>query len=310
MSFSSDTKEFLMSGEDGKDCCKLAELASYIYHAGALVFEGKGKFSLKISFEYMALASRVHRLIRELFDSTPSIQRVRRQQFGGKHQYHISLPSGNASPLLMALKMVDYEGKLISMQPQILFGKTCDRRAFLKAAFLHAGSLQNPEKGYHLELVTQSEQYVKILKRLAKGFNIEFKQMQRKETQVLYLKKADDISDFLALIGAVTAVMQMEDTMAKKQVFNRINRAMNCDNSNINKTISAAQKQMGDIALLQERNLLDDGLRDIARLRLENPELNLEQLGALHNPPLSKSGVNHKMRKIASLADKLRGQAE
>ncbi len=306
MSFSGDTKELLMNVEETKDCCKLSELSSYIYHAGAIVFEGNAKFSLKISFEHMALASRVHRFIRELFDTTPSIQRVRRQQFGGKHQYHISLPGANANPLLLTLKMVDYAGSLISMQPQYALQKNCDKRAFIRAAFLSAGSVQNPQKAYHMEMLFQSEQHMKIVKRLCKSFGIELKQTMRKEFHLLYLKKADDISDFLALIGAGTAVMQFEDTMAKKQVLNRVNRAMNCDASNINKTLEASQKQIADIHLLIEQNLLDEKLRDIAELRLENPELSLEDLGRLHTPALSKSGVNHKMRRIGELAKKLK----
>lgn len=302
MSFSGDTKALLMNVEESRDCCKLAEIASYIYHAGALVAKGRRRFRIKLSFEHRGLASRVHRFLRELFDITPAVQRVRRQQFGGKHQYHLSLPDAEANPLLIALKMVDYEGNLISMQPQYALQKTCDKRAFIKAAFLCAGSVQNPQKGYHLELLSQSEQYMKLIKRLCKGFGLEMKQSLRKDNHLLYLKKADDISDFLALIGAGTAVMQFEDTMAQKQVLNRINRAMNCDTSNINKTIQAAQKQIHDIQLLQAQGMLDESLQEIAVLRLEHPELSLEDLGRLLQPPLSKSGVNHRMRKIGALA--------
>ncbi|MDY5730959.1 MAG: DNA-binding protein WhiA [Eubacteriales bacterium] len=302
MSFSSECKLALIREEESKDCCKLAELASFMFGCGALLFEGKGRFAVKLSFEYAALARRAFTHIRQMFSTTPVIKRVRHERFGGKYQYSLHIGSANASPLLVALKMVDYDGNLISMLPQYVPQKTCCKRAFVRAAFLVCGSVQDPVSGYHLELVSQSEQFLKILKRICKSFGVECRQSLRRESSLLYIKKADDISDFLAIIGADQAVMHLEDTIIKKQVLNSINRALNCDTSNINKTLVAAQKQLEDIALLQQHDALPESLQTFAALRIENPELSLEQLGQMLVPPLSKSGVNHKMRKISALA--------
>lgn len=306
MSFSSDTKLAIIGKEENKSCCMLSELAAYIFAAGTVAMQGGGKYSIKISFDMPALARRAFSMIRKLYGTRPKLSSVKHSRFGGEYKYILTLPGSSFLPLATQLKLVDYDGRLKSIVPQFLPQKSCCKRAFIKASFLCIGSVQNPQKGYHLEMISKSEYYIKLLRRLCNSFGIDVKHIQRRESELLYIKKADIISDFLALVDADTAVMRFENTIIRKQVLNNINRAMNCDSGNINKTLGAAERQIEDIRIAIASEHLDSGLLELANLRLANPDLSLEQLGELCDPPLSKSGVVYRFKKIHNIAEKYR----
>lgn len=306
MSFSLDTKLAIIGKEENKSCCILAEIAAYIFASGTVVMHGGGKYSIKISFDMPALARRTFSLIRNQYGIRPKLSVIRHNRFGGGYKYILTLPSGSFLALATQLKLVDYEGRLKSLIPQYVPHKTCCKRAFIKASFLCIGSVQNPQKGYHLEMVSKSEYYIKLLRRLCNGFGIETRHTKRRDSEVLYIKKADTISDFLALVDADSSVMKLENTLVRKQVINSINRAMNCDNSNINKTIGAASRQINDIRIAIASEQMNAELLELANLRLANPDLSLEQIGSLCDPPLSKSGVVYRFKKIHNIAEKYR----
>lgn len=183
------------------------------------------------------------------------------------------------------------------------------RKNVAKGAFLGAGSVNNPEKSYHLEILFQEEKYCDFLQELCQAYDVNFKKIRVNDKFQLYLKEGEEISKFLALIGANKAVLAFEDIRVMKEMKNNVNRRVNCETANLNKTIDAALKQIDDIQLLQKRqkfqNLPKD-LQEVAKMRLENPDLSLQDLGKLMEPQIGKSMVNRKLKKIHEWAEELR----
>ncbi len=190
--------------------------------------------------------------------------------------------------------------------------KTCCRRAFLRGAFLCVGSISDPEKGYHLEFVTEQEEEATYLKNILNTFSLDGKIVERKNHYVLYLKEGAQIVDLLNIMEAHNALMELENLRIVKDMRNHINRRVNCEAANINKTVNAATKQLEDIEYIKKKHGLSDlpdQLYEVATIRLENPELALKELGELLSPPVGKSGVNHRLRKISDIANKLREES-
>ena len=190
--------------------------------------------------------------------------------------------------------------------------RECCKRAYLRGWFLAAGTVTNPEGSYHLELVTETDETAESLREILDFFDISAKITHRKGRSVLYIKEGQKVVDFLNIVGAHVALMEFENTRILKEMRGQVNRRVNCETANINKTISASGKQIEDIELINDRMGLDrlsESLREIAVLRLENPEISLKELGEMLDPPVGKSGVNHRMRRIGEIADDLRGGA-
>ena len=192
---------------------------------------------------------------------------------------------------------------------RILVSKNCCKQAFIRGAFIAGGSVTNPEKSYHFEIACDSFEKAELLIDLIKDFDIDAKYIERKNIHVVYIKDGSMIVDLLNVMGAHMSLMDMENVRILKDVRNRINRKVNCETANLNKTVSAAVKQIEDIKFIEEEKglkYLPAGLRTIAEIRLEEPELSLLDLGKKLDPPLGKSGVNHRLRKISEIASELR----
>lgn len=190
-----------------------------------------------------------------------------------------------------------------------LNAKTETLRIIVKGAFLSTGSINNPENKYHLEISFEEKKNAEYILNICKTNEVFLKLLQRKNKYILYIKEGEEISKFLALIGANKAVMKFEEIRTTREVKNNINRKVNCETANLNKTINASVNQVNDIKLIQNLNKFDElseDLRIIAGLRLEYPDLSLKELGEILDPPLGKSGVNHRMKKIHELAEELR----
>ncbi len=183
------------------------------------------------------------------------------------------------------------------------------RKNIVKGAFLGAGSVNDPEKNYHLEIVFSKGKYADDLMRICEEFGVKFKEIRINERYQLYLKESEEISKFLALIGSSKAVLKFEDVRIMKERKNKINRKVNCETANLNKTIEAALKQIDDINLIKKRKKFDQlpqELKEMANLRLENPDLSLKDLSQLVQPPIGKSGVNRRLKKIEEFAEDLK----
>lgn len=193
--------------------------------------------------------------------------------------------------------------KVISVEQEI--DTDDEKRALIRGAFLGTGTLTNPENIYHLDISFEKKEYAELIRALLNEREILSKITIRENKYVVYIKDGDNISRFLAFIGANKSVLKFEDTRALKEIRNNINRLVNCETANLNKTIGSAVKQIEDIKLIKSKkmfNLLGKKEKELAELRLKNPDASLSELGELLDPPISKSGVNHRMKKIEELA--------
>lgn len=206
-----------------------------------------------------------------------------------------------------ALKLRYENGE--AMIDKMLVERSCCKRAFLKGVFLASGSVTNPEKGYHMEMVFDTMDQANLVEDIFRDFELETKTILRKNHHVVYFKDGSYIVDALNLMGAHVALMEMENVRILKDMRNSVNRRVNCETANMNKAVCAGVKQQEDIKFINEKKglkFLPENLREIAELRLEEPELPLKELGEMLDPPLGKSGVNHRLKKISEIAEELR----
>lgn len=191
----------------------------------------------------------------------------------------------------------------------LLVQNVCCKRAFIRGAFLASGSMSDPNKFYHFEIVCRTKEQAKQLQQLMNGFETDAKIVERKGHYVVYLKEGSQIVDMLNVMEAYVSLMNLENVRIIKEMRNSVNRKVNCETANISKTVNAAVKQLEDIEFIRSKMGLDQlpqNLREIALLRLEYPEAALKELGNYLTPPVGKSGVNHRLRKLAEIADDLR----
>lgn len=183
------------------------------------------------------------------------------------------------------------------------------KKAFIRGSFLGSGSINDPNKKYHIEISLENKEYANILKNIMQEFEITFKELERKSSYSLYSKDGEEISKFLALIGASKAVINFEEIRVIRDIRNNVNRKVNCETANLNKTVNAAVRQIEDIKFIYKskaEDKLSDSLKEIANLRMENPDISLVELGKLLKEPIGKSGVNHRLKKIQEIANELR----
>lgn len=309
-SFSAKVKAELIRLPLGKACCMLSEISALTMTSGHLAFRGGGWISISYRLDDAGTARRLLMLLKKRLNVNPTLHFTQTARMGGRKTCVLSLTGGDANTLLNALHMAetDEDGQmhLKRMAPRHPMTRQCCRRAFLRGAYLGAGTMTNPEKGYHFEWKAEDEQLPRTLEKLLEKCGLPYRDYERKGTQVIYLKGAQHIADMLALMGAGQSVLDMETIRVGKQVKAAATRAANCDEHNGDKMLEAAQKQadaIRRISLKQGLFTLPPGLQEIARLRLDNPEMSLKELGELMDPPVGKSGVNHRMRRLMEILD-------
>lgn len=311
MSFASDAR-----GEIARDlctqvCCARSELAAALLASGGISFRGINRFSLSLTAVDAAVVRRYFGLLKQFWGVTAQIRTLFTETLNGQTRYQLLIPEEDSLRLLEALGLLDSDALfgVRQMPREELVHYSCCRKSFVRGAFLMCGAVSNPEKEYHLEIAAPTEEFAQFVIDLIKYFEIPAKMTCRKAKYVVYLKRAEEICDMLTLLGASGSVLQLENVRIKKVVSNQVNRQMNCDNSNIDRTMDAAAAQIDDIHFLNEQIGLDKlpkQLREIAEVRVNNPATSLSGLGELMSPPLGKSGVNARLRKLSELARKLR----
>ncbi len=315
MSFSSEVKEGLARVPSCDKRCAVAELSAIIQFCGRVEQDEKGIYSISLHTENGAAARRFYILIKENFGMQPEISSLKNEHFKKNRVYYITLDQPDDSrKLLKQVRMINDLGQLqetFEVRDNILLQSTQSRRAYIRGAFLASGSITDPEKNYHFEVVCRSRGQAETLRDLFHFFDIDAKIVRRKKYEIVYIKEGSMISDALNVMEAHTALMNFENVRILKDVRNEVNRRVNCETANINKTVSAARKQIADIEYIDECigiGRLPAGLQDVARERLRNPDASLKELGESLDPPVGKSGVNHRLRKLGQIALDLREQ--
>lgn len=313
MSFSMKTKNELSRVISQKKCCQLAELAAIIRMSGTIQLAGFQKVNVKIETENAAIARKVFTLFKKSFGIYTEL-RVRKNKLLKKNNHYIIMISSEAgaNDILKSVGILRMDNGQFSIDhriPKELVMDKCCKRSYLRGAFLGAGSVSDPEKTYHMEFVTSNEEHSEELKDLINFFGLGAKIVQRKSSYVVYLKEGDQIVDLLNIMGAHAALLNLENIRIMKQVRNNVNRIVNCETANLSKIVNASIRQIENIEYIQKTKglkILPDGLREIAELRLDYKEASLKELGQMLTPPVGKSGVNHRLRKIEQIAEKLK----
>ena len=314
MSFSAFTKNELSRIPIEDMCCAKAELAALVRINGLIQISGKNRITLKFTTENAAIARRTFSLLKTIYDTDVEVMVRRNKQLKKNNNYLIVVPNTNITKKI--LKDVgfiqDGENPLFQLNykiPEDIVEKRCCKRAYIRGAFLGGGSITNPEKTYHLEFVTNSEEHAENLSNLINTFGLNSKIVFRKESYVVYLKEGEQIVDLLNIMGAHQALLKLENIRVLKEVRNNINRIVNCETANLDKTIDASLRQIENIEYIDATiglEKLPKNLSEIAYLRLKHRDSNLKELGAMLDPPVGKSGVNHRFRRIEEIAEKLR----
>jgi DNA-binding protein WhiA len=308
MSFTSEVKDELSRVASPKACCPKAELAALVRVEGTLHLAGAERFRLEVATETAPVARKAIKLLHELYGLKTELT-VRRSVLHKTNNYLITVPS--QPPLVGALTdlgILDDTLGLAYGVPGKLTRRDCCAISYLRGAFLGGGFVADPHGDFHFELTAESEQLALDLVRLMRRFGIEARVTRRRGLFAIYLKGAEPIVTFLALVGAHRALLRTEDVRIIKSMRNDVNRLVNAETANLQKSTDAAMSQVGDIRSLVESGGLDRlprALHELADLRLEHPEVSLRELGELADPPLSKSAVYHRIRRIEALAAEL-----
>ena len=316
MSFSGMVKEELSRHIGSGRHCRIAELAGIFTFCGSLVSEPDGKKILRLQTENEALSRKGFTLLQKTFNIETDVSNSPRGYFRKGNLYCILLTNEDVVREILdsaKLEPSGINGEMLAVSNSLVYQRDCCKRAFIRGAFLSAGSMSDPQKGYHFEIVCPDEGTGQQLQTIIRSFHIDAKIVLRKKSYVVYVKEGAQIVDMLAIMEANVALMDLENIRILKEMRNSVNRKVNCETANINKTVNAAVKQIEDIRLLEEKvglESLSEGLEEIARLRLQYPEATLKELGMMLNPQVGKSGVNHRLRKLSTLADDLRENKE
>lgn len=317
MSFSSQVKDELSKQFSQARHCQIAEIAAIISMCGRLSYSKENGIVLKIHTENVSVARKYFTLLKKTFNIDTSVAIKKNASLKKNHSYVIAVyQQEDVLKVLKAVKLMDESGKLPENHAcvsNLILSNACCKRAFIRGAFLAAGSISAPEKFYHYEIVCGSMEKAQQIRDVIHSFSIDAKIVMRKKYFVVYIKEGSQIVDILNVMEAPKALMELENVRILKEMRNSVNRQVNCETANINKTVSAAVKQIEDIQYLEEAVGLDslpESLEEIARVRLENPEAPLKELGTYLSKPVGKSGVNHRLRKLSEMADELRGKRE
>jgi len=310
MSFSKEVKEELSHQLSNARHCRLAELAAILSCEGRVICKGDNRY-LKLQTENLVVSRKYFTLIRKTFNINIDVSVKTNISAKGNRVYIIIIRKPEAVHLILQATKLSQEQDFLGIPEPVITQNACCKRAFIRGAFLASGSMSDPKKSYHFEIVANSMEKAEQLRDLIQTFSIDAKIVKRKKNYIVYVKEGSQIVDLLNVMEAHVALMDLENVRILKEMRNSINRQVNCEAANISKTVAAASKQIDDIIYIRDNvglSDLADGLEDIARIRIDYPEASLKELGAMLLPPIGKSGVNHRLRKLSVIADQLREQ--
>ena len=313
MSFASEVKNELSRVWPEKKCCQLAEIAGFLRVSGSIRLAGGGKFRIVITTDNPAVARHYKKLIKDYFQVDTELELGEGTNLKKGRIYMLTIgPEMRSEQILRetGILLVREGNNYISdgIYDDLIRTKCC-RKSYLRGVFMGSGSVSDPEKAYHLEILCASGRLADDLRKMINTFvDLSAKTVSRRNGYAVYMKNSDYICDTLAIMGAHTQMLAFENVKIKKELVNETVRITNCDNANADRTINAAQKQIEWIRKIEEKKgltSLPEKLREVAELRLENPEASLTQLAEMTDPPMKKSGLNNRFKKIEEIAGKL-----
>lgn len=294
MSFSLEVKQELskinsLADKNNVKC----ELMGYLVTSNTSVQKNKVRFSTESQYNINRFSKLLNNLGFVNYDI--KIQR---------NMYSIFINKNDIQELIRAEENINIANEILSyfLKSEIL------EKAFIRGTFLGSGTINNPEKKYHLEIFLKNLETAKYIIEILRKYSIDFKILERSKKYAIYTKEGEEISKFLALMGASASVLKFEEIRVYRDIKNNINRKVNCETANLNKIVNSSVKQINDIKYIKERgkfNELSEQLKEIAIVRIENPDMSLEELGKLLKKPIGKSGVNHRLRKIQKIVEEL-----
>ena len=312
MSFSSKVKGEIGRYTEMSKSEALAEISAIMKVGGTIGFSGRG-LSFKVTTENPASARFIFTLLKEHFDIHSRLMVKKSNSLKKNNIYMVVIDEEMGVRNLLKetgiLKEIDGVMSLDYRIDEEMIQTEEEKRAYIRGAFLGGGSVSNPEKTYHLEFVTHSEEYAIDLCKLINKFGLNSKVIQRKNSFIIYIKEGEQIVDLLNIVGAHTSLLELENIRIMKEMRNNVNRLVNCETANLSKTVNAAVRQVESIKLIQSQiglKRLPKNLREVAELRLNYPDESLKELGEMLDPPVGKSGINHRLRKIEKIAEELR----
>ena len=298
MSFSLEVKQELskinsLADKNNVKC----ELMGYLVTSNTSVQKNKVRFSTESQYNINRFSKLLNNLGFVNYDI--KIQR---------NMYSIFINKNDIQELIRAEENINIANEILSyfLKSEIL------EKAFIRVTFLGSGSINNPEKKYHLEIFLKNLETAKYIIEILRKYSIDFKILERSKKYAIYTKEGEEISKFLALMRASASVLKFEEIRVYRDIKNNINRKVNCETANLNKIVNSSVKQINDIKYIKERgkfNELSEQLKEIAIVRIENPDMSLEELGKLLKKPIGKSGVNHRLRKIQKIVEELKEES-
>ena len=314
ISFADEVRNELARIVPDKACCLHAELTALIRSNGTLSIAQK-QIGLILKTENAAVARKMFKLFKttnnELFTEILVRKKMR---FHRHNSYQVKIPPQKGTQeMLNNMHILKSFYQLNYQVDKNMVHRECCARSYLRGSFLGAGSINTPDGGYHLEISCDKEDYARELLEFFHSFQVKGNMIYRKSMHVIYFKSSEDIVTLLNLMGAHNALLKYEDYRVMKNIKNDVNRRVNCETANLDKTINASMQQQDDIELIAHSRGLDSiplSLQEIAHLRMAHPDISLSELGQLLNPPLSKSGVNGRLRRISQIAKKIRTNQE
>jgi len=310
MSFSSEVKNELARVFIENSCCHAAELTALIRMGGTMIIGGKANLGINFSSENAAVARKTVSLIKNGFNLQTEVMVTRGRRLKKNNTYHVRVaPNAMVSDFFQSLDIIT-EGSFafnVAAGSRII-KKACCRRAYLRGAFLGGGSVNKPTRAYHLELVAANQDFAKMLSKFMKAFKLPVRLTERKNAYIIYLKEGDAITSFLQIIGAHNALMAFENVRIVKDMRSQVNRLVNCETANLEKTAKASARQMELIRHIEQNmgfDKLSPELQEVALARLENPEATLSELAEILEHKVSKSGINHRLRKLSKISEEI-----
>lgn len=317
MSFSAEVKDELFRTVGSARHCQIAELAAIVGMCGRVMVSASDTYMLRVSTENVLVAKKYFSMVKSVFNVKPELVIKQSDRPGKSKAYAIVLRKHeDALKVLQAMRLIDSNNNLrenIELVDSLLIQQNCCKRAFLRGVFLAAGSISDPKKSYHMEVVCDDEIIATKISDLINSYDLNSKVIKRKKSYVTYLKEGAQIADVFAAMDASRSLFHFEDIRSIKDMKNQVNRKVNCETANLNKTIAAALKIIDDIKYIDETvgiDYLEPGLEELAKLRYENTDVSLAELGSMLSSPIGKSGVNHRLKKISEVAARLRADRE